>query len=142
MNFSAVWGNGLPPAILAQRPEAAGHKFFATETSMVLHPRNPYVPTLNLGTKVSPTRRVWIPKPGTEEKRPLGIPTMKDRALQALVKLALEPEWEARFEPNSYGFRAGRSCHDAAEAIFNAIQSSTTPEKAKREMYSLRFVLP
>lgn len=77
---------------------------------------------LNLGTKVSPTRRVWIPKPGTEEKRPLGIPTMKDRALQALVKLALEPEWEARFEPNSYGFRAGRSCHDAVEAIFSAIR--------------------
>lgn len=76
---------------------------------------------LNLGTKVSPTRRVWIPKPGTEEKRPLGIPTMKDRALQALVKLALEPEWEARFEPNSYGFRPGRSCHDAVEAIFTAI---------------------
>nr|ADO19264.1 hypothetical protein Nfla_8201 [Nostoc flagelliforme str. Sunitezuoqi] len=76
---------------------------------------------LNLGSKGSPTRRVWIPKPGTLEKRPLGIPTMKDRALQALVKLALEPEWEARFEPNSYGFRAGRSCHDAVEAIFNAI---------------------
>lgn len=63
---------------------------------------------LKLGSKVSPTRRVWIPKPGTEEKRPLGIPTIKDRALQALVKLALEPEWEARFEPNSYGFRVGR----------------------------------
>ncbi len=47
---------------------------------------------------------------------------MKDRALQALVKLALEPEWEARFEPNSYGFRAGRSCHDAIEAIFMAIR--------------------
>ncbi|MCC5609839.1 reverse transcriptase N-terminal domain-containing protein [Nostoc sp. CHAB 5834] len=76
---------------------------------------------LSLGTKVSPTRRVWIPKPGTEEKRPLGIPTMKDRALQALVKLALEPEWEARFEPNSYGFRPGRSCQDAVGAIFNAI---------------------
>lgn len=74
--------------------------------------------SLNLGSKVSPTRRVWIPKPGTEEKRPLGIPTMKDRALQALVKLALEPEWEARFEPNSYGFRPGRSCHDAVGAIF------------------------
>ncbi|MHC5823725.1 MAG: reverse transcriptase domain-containing protein, partial [Nostoc sp.] len=52
----------------------------------------------------------------------MGIPTMKDRALQALVKLALEPEWEARFEPNSYGFRPGRSCHDAIEAIFNAIR--------------------
>src|SRR4028118_466964 len=76
---------------------------------------------LRLGTKASPTRRVWIPKPGTEEKRPLGIPTMKDRALQALTKLALEPEWEARFEPNSYGFRPGRSCHDAIEAIFSSI---------------------
>ena len=47
---------------------------------------------------------------------------MKDRARQALVKLALEPEWEARFEPNSYGFRNGRSCHDAVEAIFNEIR--------------------
>ena len=68
-----------------------------------------------------PTRRVWIPKPGTLEQRPLGIPTMRDRAAQALVKLALEPEWEARFEPNSYGFRPGRSAHDAIEAIFNGI---------------------
>jgi RNA-directed DNA polymerase len=69
-----------------------------------------------------PVRRVWIPKPGKDEKRPLGIPTMRDRAAQALVKLALEPEWEAKFEPNSYGFRPARSCHDAAEAIFNAIK--------------------
>ncbi len=50
------------------------------------------------------------------------VPTMKDRALQALTLQALEPEWEARFEPNSYGFRAGRSCHDAIEAIFNCIR--------------------
>jgi RNA-directed DNA polymerase len=77
---------------------------------------------LKLGMKASPTRRVWIPKPGKDEKRPLGIPTMKDRALQALTKLALEPEWEARFEPNSYGFRIGRACHDAIEAIFNQIR--------------------
>jgi RNA-directed DNA polymerase len=76
---------------------------------------------LHLGTKAKSTRRVWIPKPGTDEKRPLGIPTMKDRALQALVKMALEPEWEARFEPNSYGFRPGRSCHDAIEAIHQTI---------------------
>ncbi|BAZ21453.1 RNA-directed DNA polymerase [Kalymmatonema gypsitolerans NIES-4073] len=78
---------------------------------------------LKLDSKVSPTRRVWIPKPGRDEKRPLGIPTMKDRALQALVKLALEPEWEARFEPNSYGFRPGRSCHDAIEAIYLSIHT-------------------
>lgn len=77
--------------------------------------------TLNIGRKAKPVRRVWIPKAGSDEMRPLGIPTIHDRALQALVKLALEPEWEARFEPNSYGFRPGRSCHDAIEAIFTAI---------------------
>ena len=71
--------------------------------------------------KSKPTRRVWIPKPGKDEKRPLGIPTIYDRALQALFKHALEPEWEALFEPNSYGFRPGRSCQDAIWAIRNAI---------------------
>jgi RNA-directed DNA polymerase len=68
--------------------------------------------------KAKPVRRVWIPKPGKPEKRPLGIPVMRDRAYQALVKQALEPEWEARFEANSYGFRPGRGSHDAIEAIF------------------------
>ncbi len=77
---------------------------------------------LKLGSKAKPARRVWIPKPGRDEKRPLGIPTMYDRAVQALVKMALEPQWEAVFEPNSYGFRPGRSCHDAIGAIFNAIR--------------------
>ena len=80
---------------------------------------------LTLGSKVAPTRRVWIPKPGKKEKRPLGIPTMYDRALQGLVKLALEPEWEARFEPNSYGFRPGRSCHDVIAAIFCCIKQKS-----------------
>ncbi len=79
------------------------------------------VNTLKLEPKAQPVRRVWIPKPGTQEKRGLGMPVMYDRALQALVKLALEPEWEAKFEPNSDGFRPGRSCHDAIEAIFKCI---------------------
>jgi RNA-directed DNA polymerase len=60
--------------------------------------------------KARPTRRVWIPKHcQCDEKRPLGIPTMYDRALQGLHKMALEPEWEAIFEPNSYGFRRNSS---------------------------------
>ncbi len=78
--------------------------------------QNPY------DTKVKPLRRVWIPKPGKDEKRPLGIPAIEDRARQALVKLAIEPEWEAKFEPNSYGFRPARSCHDAIEAIYRQIR--------------------
>jgi RNA-directed DNA polymerase len=63
-------------------------------------------------------------KPASDEKRPLGIPVMEDRARQALVKMALEPEWEAKFEPNSFGFRPGRSCHDAIQAIFIGIQQA------------------
>jgi RNA-directed DNA polymerase len=78
------------------------------------------VKKLKLGNKSKPTRRVWIPKPNGE-KRPLGIPTIYERVLQCLVKLALEPEWESYFEGNSYGFRPGRSCHDAIQAIFSAI---------------------
>ncbi len=113
------------------------------------------VDKINLGSKAAPVRRVWIPKPGKEEKRcsavldgafkhlnqvqvsapwlspmsdcikkrPLGIPTIHDRALQGVVKAALEPEWEAIFEPNSYGFRPGRSCQDAIWTIKNAIQA-------------------
>jgi RNA-directed DNA polymerase len=74
--------------------------------------------TLKLDGQALPIRRVWIPKTGKQEKRPLGIPVIRDRAKQALAKLALEPEWEAIFEPNSYGFRPGRSALDAIEAIF------------------------
>lgn len=80
---------------------------------------------LKLDGLASPIRRVWIPKPGKSEERPLGIPTIKDRAKQALAKFALEPEWEALFEPNSYGFRPGRRSHDAIEAIFLSLHFKT-----------------
>jgi RNA-directed DNA polymerase len=65
-------------------------------------------------------RRVYIPKASNRAKlRPLGIPVIMDRCHQQRVRHALEPEWEARFEPRSYGFRPGRGCHDAIAAIYN-----------------------
>jgi RNA-directed DNA polymerase len=92
------------------------------------------VKSLRIDAKASPICRVFIPKPGRTEKRPLGIPTILDRAKQTLMLLALEPEWEAKFEPNSYGFRPGRSCHDAVEAIFNALHST-------KSEYAYKYVL-
>ncbi|PSB00794.1 oxygen-dependent coproporphyrinogen oxidase [Merismopedia glauca] len=59
VNFSEVWGDTLPAAILSQRPEAAGHGFFATGTSMVLHPRNPYVPTVHLNYRYFEAGPIW-----------------------------------------------------------------------------------
>jgi RNA-directed DNA polymerase len=75
--------------------------------------------------KAKPLRRVWIPKPGRDEKRPLGIPTIKDRARQALIKSALEPEWESKMEGTSYGFRPGRSAHDAISRIYLSINKNS-----------------
>ena len=59
VNFSEVWGKSLPPSILKQRPEAAGHEFYATGTSMVLHPKNPYVPTVHLNYRYFEAGPVW-----------------------------------------------------------------------------------
>jgi RNA-directed DNA polymerase len=73
-----------------------------------------------------PVRRVYILKQGSSSKRrPLGIPVIADRAQQARVVNALEPEWEARFEPKSYGFRPGRGCHDAIEAIYQVAKGKS-----------------
>lgn len=93
-------------------------------------------------TKASPVRRVSIPKPGKDEKRPLGIPVMETRCQQALVKLALEPEWESKFEPNSYGFRPGRSCQDAIMAIFGIIAHKGQICLGCRSQRSIRQHLP
>jgi RNA-directed DNA polymerase len=62
-------------------------------------------------------RRVWIPKPGSKEQRPLGVPTVRDRVVQTAMLHVLEPIFDATFSPYSYGFRHGRGCHHALERV-------------------------
>jgi len=98
-------------------PGVDGEVALTAEAKMKLvhriqHPADPFT--------AMPVRRVYIPKPGSKKQRPLGIPVLLDRAQQARVVSALEPEWEARFESRSYGFRPGRGCHDAISAIYMA----------------------
>jgi RNA-directed DNA polymerase len=69
------------------------------------------------GYRPRAVRRVWIPKPGRAEKRPLGIPGVRDRVLQTATQLVLEPVFEASFLPSSYGFRPKRNAHQALERI-------------------------
>ena len=66
-----------------------------------------------------PARRVYIPKPGTDEQRPLSIPAVRDRIVQAAAKIVLEPVFEADFLPVSFGFRPGRSAHDALQVLID-----------------------
>ncbi|MGY0065103.1 reverse transcriptase domain-containing protein [Streptomyces sp. LZ34] len=93
----------------------------AALANWVQHRSRPWIP--------KPVKGVFIPKPGTMKKRGLGIPVIVDRCLQAVALGALEPEWEARFEPKSYGFRPGRGCHDAIGAIYSTLNGKN-PQRA------------
>ena len=73
--------------------------------------------------KVKPVRRTYIEKKNSKKLRPLGIPVIKCRIYQNIVKNALEPQWEAKFEPNSYGFRPKRNTHDAITNLYNKLSA-------------------
>lgn len=107
--------------------ENEGRNTAGVDRQKILSPKKKMalVYKLKLDGNSSPIRRTYIPKPGKSDVRPLGIPTVEDQAKQMLAKIALEPEWEAKFEPNSYGFRPGRSCHDAIQSLFLSLRGKT-----------------
>ena len=73
-----------------------------------------------------PVKRVWIPKPGTTERRPLGIPAVRDRIVQTALRLVIEPIFEHRFAEHSYGFRPGRGCKDALRRVQALLDEGST----------------
>lgn len=107
----------------------AGKKTAGVDQWIALNDEDRYaiVGQLSLDGKSSPIRRTYIPKANKAELRPLGIPTIVDRCKQFLVKLAIEPEFEARFETNSYGFRPGRKASDAISRIRTHMTFGNSP---------------
>jgi len=68
-------------------------------------------------------KRVWIPKPGSQEQRPLGVPTVRDRIVQGAMLQVIEPIFEQEFAPQSYGFRPGKGCKDALRRVDELLRS-------------------
>ena len=125
------WSNTLISVRQATQLNA-GRKTAGVDGEVALTPRARMELAVRVHREASswrprPVRRVHIPKAGNRAKlRPLGIPVIADRCHQGRIRNALEPEWESRFEPKSYGFRPGRSCHDAIGAIFQTCCSAKT----------------
>jgi RNA-directed DNA polymerase len=85
-------------------------------------------------------RRHYIPKPGSTEKRPLGIPTVRDRVVQTALRMVLEPIFEREFAPHSYGFRPQRGCKDALRRVDELLKAGYTyVVDADLKSYSTRF---
>ena len=108
--FQAVWRNRGAPGVDGQTVEQ-----FDQEERVQLARLEEELRTGSY--RRQPARRVWIPKPGTTEQRPLGIPAVRDRVVEAALRNVLEPIFERDFAGSSYGFRPGRGCREAVRRV-------------------------
>jgi len=108
--YWAVWRNGGAPGVDGQTVK----QFEAQEQAELAKLREEL---RSKRYRRQPARRVWIPKPGSTEKRPLGIPAVRDRTVEAALKHVLEPIFERDFAEHSYGFRPGRGCREAVKRV-------------------------
>jgi RNA-directed DNA polymerase len=117
--FHRVWRNEGKPGVDGQTVEGfAEHlEVEVLELSRELHEG---------GFRAQPVRRVYIAKPGSQEKRPLGIPAVRDRVVQGALRNVIEPIFEREFAEHSYGFRPGRSCHDALRRVEGLLEGGST----------------
>src|SRR5439155_434492 len=108
--FGAVWRNDGAPGVDGQTV-----KQFDEESEVQLARLREELQSKRY--RRQPARRVWIPKPGTTEKRPLGIPAVRDRTVEAALRNVIEPIFERDFAEHSYGFRPGKGCKDALRRV-------------------------
>jgi RNA-directed DNA polymerase len=117
--FWAVWRNDGAPGVdgerITQFEEGLGEQLQKLSQELWTGRYQP-----------APARRKWIPKPGTTEKRPLGIPTVRDRVVEAALKAVIEPIYEREFAHTSYGFRPGRGCREAVERVEQLLKEGDT----------------
>jgi RNA-directed DNA polymerase len=117
--FWAVWRNDGSPGVDGQTVT----QFEQHETEELTR----LAAELRAGTyRPQPARRVYIPKLGSSEKRPLGIPAVRDRTVQATVRFVIEPIFEREFAEHSYGFRPGRGCKDALRRVTGLLADGYT----------------
>jgi RNA-directed DNA polymerase len=117
--FGSVWRKGGAPGVDGQTVRQ-----FAAQAAAQLAQLRAELHTQRY--RRQPARRVWIPKPGTTEQRPLGIPGVRDRTVETALKHVLEPIWERDFADHSYGFRPGRGCREAVAQVETRLSQGRT----------------
>lgn len=117
--FWAVWRNDGAPGVDGQSVEQ-----FDAQAEVQLARLSEELRTKSY--RPLPARRHWLPKPGTTEKRPLGIPAVRDRTVQTAARNLIEPIFERDFAPNSYGFRPGRGCREAVGRVEELLSQGHT----------------